>query len=141
MRGRTGIRFTILAVLCALLTGCFGSMQVKREGSRSFQKPFDDVWAASLKALNEMEFTVTSTKKDQIGLPAFKKWSGTITAEGSKNVLLQAKPPRLNITVRDKGGKIEVICEAIQDKQMIDYGISSKNKNRFLEILDRLLRK
>ena len=136
-------KIRIIGLLSGFLvfSGCMGSMQVKREGSAHYKVPFNRAWEAALQAVQDMEFTVTNTQRDQIGLPAFKKWSGTITAEGRKNMLLQVHPPQLIITVRDSGESIRVVCRAVQDKQMIDYGISTRNKNRFFELFNQHLKR
>jgi len=95
---RCKTRIIGLGVCLFLLSGCMGSMQVKREGSAHYKVPFNQAWEAALRAVKDMEFTVTNTQRDQIGLPAFRGDGPAPFLEGRKNVLLQVHPPQIIIT-------------------------------------------
>ncbi len=128
------IFFTFILCSCA-------SMKVKKEGTGVYKKyTFDEVWNASLSALKELEYFVWQQDKG-ISLPAFSEKKGIIQARKEKKTLLQVRDPKLFITIKQEGDKILVYCQAIQEGQFYDYGLSSKSIKKFLESLDKNLKK
>jgi len=131
------IGFFILSVFIAC-----ASFQVKKKESFQYKNvSFEAVWAAASKALQEMDFEIKETKKEKIGLPAYSEWTGYILAEGKRNFLTQVAAPQMRITIKRQGGRVEVTCEAIQPKQVVDYGGTRKNIDRFYHLLNKNLPK
>ncbi|MGB8951225.1 MAG: hypothetical protein WCC06_00965 [Candidatus Aminicenantales bacterium] len=75
-----------------------------------------------------MNFVIIKQKKESVGLPAYRKWSGVIEAKAKKKLLLEKNYPLLSITVKDIGGKIEVRCQPAQKSH-------TKHQNSFFEYL------
>ncbi|MFP4081976.1 MAG: hypothetical protein ACLFVG_04365 [Candidatus Aminicenantes bacterium] len=133
-------KISILIAASFLFSSCLASLQVKKQRSSSYENiSFSQVWEAALKSVEDMGFTIKEANKEEIKLPAFSEWKGVISAEGEKNALTQVKPPQLYVTLREKGGRIEVDCQATQPRQMIDYGETKKNLRRFFEYLSQNL--
>lgn len=130
----------LLGILASLALACCASWQVKKQESATYgDLPFDRVWNAAVKSLEEMEFVVKDSKKEKIGLPAFSEWTGDIYAEGKKSILTQVTTPQLRVHIKRQGGKVEVRCEAVQPKQLVDYGKSKENVRKFFERLNQNL--
>jgi hypothetical protein len=70
---------------------------------------FDEVWDATIKAVDDIKFTVDSLDRE----------SGFIGALRGKDVLQHA-PPRLSILVSDLGGRVFVDCKVLQQDQFVD---------------------
>ena len=70
---------------------------------------FDDVWDATIKAVNDIKFTVDSVDRE----------SGFIGAQRGKDVLQHA-PPRLSIMITNLGGRVFVDCKVLQQDQFVD---------------------
>ena len=127
--------------LASLFLVCCASIQVKKQESNFYENfSFNAVWNAALEAVKDMGFTIIDSDRG-ISLPAFSEQKGYIHAEGEKNSLTQRVSPQLQITIEKKGGKIFVDCQAIQPKQLFDFGKSRKNIKKFFERLNVNLRK
>jgi hypothetical protein len=79
---------------------------------------FDEVWEASLKAVNDIDFTIDSVDKD----------AGFISAESGMRVF-ESSPPRLSIFIKEMNGKVRVDCRVLQ-KEHIDLGGHGKKTVR-----------
>ncbi len=124
-------KMMVISGLCLILLNCMGSMQVKQEASEFYENySFDEVWVASLRAIQDIGFTIKNTERD----------SGLIYAEGGRNVITQNEAPQLNIMIIDTGGKVHVDCRAVQPSQIVDYGAGKKNINNFLIALNKRLK-
>ena len=71
---------------------------------------FDEVWEASIKAVNDIDFTIDSVDKT----------AGFISAESGMRVF-ESSPPRLSIMIKEMNGKVRVNCRVLQ-KEHIDLG-------------------
>ena len=124
-------KMIVIGGLCLILLNCMGSMQVKQEASKFYENySFDEVWVASLRAIQDIGFTIKNTEKE----------SGLIYAEGGRNVITQNESPQLNIMVIESGEKVHVDCRAVQPGQIVDYGAGKKNINKFLIALNKRLK-
>jgi hypothetical protein len=79
---------------------------------------FDEVWEASLKAVNDIDFTIDSVDKT----------AGFISAESGMRVF-ESSPPRLSIFIKEMNGKVRVDCRVLQ-KEHIDLGGHGKKTVR-----------
>lgn len=79
---------------------------------------FDEVWEASLKAVNDIDLTIDSVDKA----------AGFISAESGMRVF-ESSPPRLSIMIKEMNGKVRVDCRVLQ-KEHIDLGGHGKKTVR-----------
>ncbi len=114
----------ILACLsCAIQT-------VKTESSHWRNRTFDEVWEASIAAVNDIEFTIDSLDRE----------AGFIGAESGRYVLGGDAPPRLSIMIREFGDSISVECKVLQKEQFVDiFGIGKKIVREFRMALNQNL--
>ena len=87
---------------------------------------FEEVWSASIKAVNDIEFTLDSTDKE----------AGFIAAERGKHILQNA-PPRLAIMIKEIENKVMIECKILQKEQYIDIiGHGRKTIRNFMVALN-----
>jgi hypothetical protein len=111
-----GLSLVILVcVSCAVQT-------VKTETSYWRNWTFDEVWEASIEAVNDIQFTVDSLDRD----------AGFIGAESGRYLLGGDAPPRLSILIRDFGDSVTVDCKVLQKDQLFDvFGLGKKIVREF----------
>jgi hypothetical protein len=116
--------FLLLACMsCAIQT-------VKTESSHWQYRTFDEVWEASIEAVNDIEFTVDSLDRE----------AGFIGAESGRYVLGGDAPPRLSIMIREHDNSVSVDCKVLQKEQLVDiFGIGKKIVREFMIALNRNL--
>ena len=113
----------LICVSCAIQT-------VKTETSFWREKTFGEVWDASIKAVNDIEFTIDSVDRD----------AGFIGAESGTYVMGDA-PPRLSIIIKDFGDSVSVDCKVLQKEQLVDvFGIGKKIAREFMIALGKNLK-
>lgn len=96
---------------------------VKTETSNWRNRTFDEVWDASIAAVNDIEFTIDSIDRD----------AGFIGAESGRYVLGGDAPPRLSIMIREFGDSVSVDCKVLQKEQFVDvFGIGKKIVREFM---------
>ncbi len=89
-------------------------------------RTFDEVWNASVRALDDIDFTIDSVDRE----------TGFIAAERGRHTL-QSAPPRLSIMIEDMGDKISVRCRILQKEQYFDiFGFGRKTVRDFLTALN-----
>jgi len=87
---------------------------------------FDEVWIASVRAVNDIGFTVDSLDKD----------AGFIGAESGTHIG-QDVPPRLSIMITEVRGRVYVDCKVLQKEQYIDiFGHGQRTIRKFMEALN-----
>lgn len=84
---------------------------IKQEAEFLDNYTFEQVWNASIKAINDIEFVVDSMDKD----------AGFIAAERGRH-LFEKAPPRLSVMIKEVGGKVYVDCKVLKKEQFIDIG-------------------
>jgi hypothetical protein len=103
---------------------------VKTETSYWRNWTFDEVWEASIAAVNDISFTIDSIDKE----------AGFIGAESGRYVLGGDAPPRLSIMVKDFGDSVSVDCKVLQKEQLVDiFGIGKKIVREFMMALSQNL--
>ena len=113
----------LIFVSCAIQT-------VKTETSFWRNKTFEEVWEASIEAVNDIEFTVDSLDRE----------AGFIGAESGKYVFGGDAPPRLSIMIREIDGRVSVDCKVLQKEQLVDiFGIGKKIMREFMIALQQNL--
>jgi hypothetical protein len=133
------LAWILVSLIFLTFAGC-ASFQVKKQGSFNYRDmPFETVWNAAIRSLDEMGFEIKDSKKEKIGLPAYSEWTGYIFAVGKRNVFTQVAAPQMRVNIKRQGGKVEVSCEAVQPKQFVDYGGSKKNIEKFHSLLNKNL--
>ncbi len=114
----------ILACMsCAIQT-------VKTKTSYWQNRTFDEVWEASIEAVNDIAFTIDSIDRE----------AGFIGAESGRYVLGGDAPPRLSIMVREFDDSVSVDCKVLQKEQLVDiFGIGKKIVREFMIALNQNL--
>ena len=107
----------ILVVL--VLVSCV-KQTIKQEATFLENHTFEEVWKASIKAINDIEFTVDSMDKE----------AGFIAAERGRKAFVENAPPRLSVLIKEVGGKVYVDCKVLQKNQFIDIGGTGKKTVR-----------
>lgn len=103
-------KFWLILVVLALVS-CV-KQTIKQEATFLENHTFDEVWNASIKAINDIEFTVDSMDKE----------AGFIAAERGRKAFVENAPPRLSVMIKEVGGKVYVDCKVLQKNQYIDLG-------------------
>ncbi len=98
----------LITLLLAAATACV-QQTVHQRSTFLDNHSFDEVWDATIKAVNDIKFTVDSVDRE----------SGFIGAQRGKDVLQRA-PPRLSIMISDLGGRVFVDCKVLQQEQFVD---------------------
>ena len=102
---------------------------IKQEATFLENHTFEEVWNASIKAINDIDFVVDSMDKD----------AGFIAAERGRHVFEKASP-RLSVMIKEVGGKVYVDCKVLQKEQYIDLGgTGKKTVRRFMIALNQNL--
>ena len=115
-------------MLPLLLLACMSCaiQTVKTETSYWRNWTFDEVWEASIAAVNDISFTIDSIDRE----------AGFIGAESGRYVLGGDAPPRLSIMIRDFGDSVSVDCKVLQKEQLVDiFGIGKKIVREFMMAL------
>ncbi len=102
-------KFWLLLVVLVLVS-CV-KHTIKQEATFLENHTFEEVWNASIKAINDIEFIVDSMDKD----------AGFIAAERGRH-LFEKAPPRLSVMIKEVGGKVYVDCKVLKKEQYLDIG-------------------
>jgi hypothetical protein len=97
-------------LLALFLVACIRHT-IKQEATFLENHTFEEVWNASIKAVNDIEFVVDSMDKS----------AGFIGAERGRHIL-EKVPPRLSIMIKEVGGKVYIDCKVLKKEQYIDLG-------------------
>ena len=92
---------------------------IKQEATFLENYSFEEVWSASIKAINDIDFIVDSMDKD----------AGFIAAERGRH-LLEKSAPRLSVMIKEVGGKVYVDCKVLKKEQYIDIGGTARKAVR-----------
>jgi hypothetical protein len=115
--------FILMAVSCVNQT-------INHEVDLLQDYSFDEVWAASISAINDIGYTIDSVDKE----------TGFISAESGPHVFQHA-PPRMSIMITSSNGKVYVDCKLLQKEQFFDlFGIGRKTVRKFMNALYSNLR-
>lgn len=116
--------FLILAcVSCAIQT-------IETESNFWRNRTFDEVWEASIMAVNDIEFTIDSMDRE----------TGFIGAESGRYILGGDAPPRLSIMIKELDNSVTVDCKVLQKEQLVDVlGIGKKIVREFMFALNQNL--
>ncbi len=120
-------KFWLILVVLALVS-CV-KQTIKQEATFLENHNFEEVWNASIKAVNDIRFIVDSVDKE----------AGFISAERGRHVFEKA-PPRLSVMIKEVGGKVYVDCKVLQKEQYVDIGgIGKKAVRNFMIALNQNL--
>lgn len=87
---------------------------------------FDEVWRASIMAVDDIGFTIDSLDLE----------TGFIGAESGRHIGQQA-PPRLAIFINEFRGRVYVDCKVLQKEQFFDiFGHGERTIRRFMTALN-----
>ncbi len=115
--------FVLACVSCAIQT-------VNTETNYWRNRTFDEVWEASIAAVNDIEFTIDSMDRE----------TGFIGAERGRYVLGGDAPPRLSIMIKEFDNSVMVDCKVLQKEQLVDIlGIGKKIMREFMFALNQNL--
>jgi len=116
----------IFAVLLALALVSCVQQTINMESRFLDNYTFDEVWRASISAVNDIGFTI-----DSLDIEA-----GFIGAESGTHILQEA-PPRLSIFITESRGRVFVDCKVLQKEQFIDlFGHGERTIRKFMTALN-----
>ncbi len=119
---------TLVIILALFLVSCI-RQTVKMESRFIDDFSFQEVWKASIMAVNEIDFTIDSLDKD----------AGFIGAESGRHIGQDA-PPRLSIMITESRGRVYVNCKVLQKEEFIDlFGHGKRTVRKFMVALNRNL--
>jgi hypothetical protein len=119
----------LLAILILACVSCL-NQTVNTETTFLKGRTFDEVWEASIKAVNDIEFTIDSIDKE----------AGFIGAERGTHPLGGDAPPRISIIVKESDRDVSVDCRVLQKEQFIDVlGMGKKIVREFMMALNQNL--
>ncbi len=120
----------LLAVLLLACVSC-AIQTVNTETDYWRNRTFDEVWEASIAAVNDIDFTIDSMDRE----------TGFIGAESGRYVLGGDAPPRLSIMIKEFDNSVSVDCKVLQKEQLVDvFGIGKKIMREFMSALNQNLR-
>ncbi len=103
---------------------------IKQEETFLENHNFEEVWSASIKAINDIEFTTDSMDKE----------AGFIGAERGRKAFVEKAPTRIAVMIKEIGGKVYVDCKVLQKNQFIDIGgVGKKTIRKFMIALNQNL--
>ena len=120
-------------LLCLVLSAficCTPSHKVIQEPPLQETKYFDnftidEVWAAALLAIDDLDFATQKEIKD----------SGFIYAQAKTNLNPQFLPPHMNVYIRNENGRVRVNCHAVIPGQETNLRASSAIVKQFFTAL------
>lgn len=122
----------LLVMLVVVLVLAFVSCirQTVRMDSRFLDDySFEEVWSASIRAVNDIDFTIDSMDKE----------AGFIGAESGTHIGQEA-PPRLSIMITESRGRVYLNCKVLQKEQFVDiFGHGRRTIRKFMTALNRNL--
>ena len=119
----------LLPLLILVFMSC-AIQTVKTDTHYWRNRTFDEVWEASIDAVNDIEFTIDSIDRG----------TGFIGAESGRYVLGGDAPPRLSIMIREFDDGVSVNCKVLQKEQLVDiFGIGKKIVREFMIALNQNL--
>lgn len=115
----------LLVFLALALVSCI-RQTVNTQSTFLDHHDFDEVWRASIRAVNDIGFTVDSMDKA----------AGFIGAESGTHIG-QDVPPRLSIMITEIRGRVYVDCKVLQKEQFVDvFGHGKRTIRRFMTALN-----
>jgi hypothetical protein len=114
-------------LLTPLLIACLCCTQqvINRDTTFLDNHSFEEIWNASIEAVDDIDFTIASMDKS----------SGFISAESGPRIF-EDNPPHLSITIEEINGKVMVECKVLQ-KEFIDIaGHGRRTIKNFLAALN-----
>jgi hypothetical protein len=115
----------LLVLLALALVSCI-NQTINMESRFLDNYDFDEVWRASIRAVDDIGFTI-----DSIDLE-----TGFIGAESGRHIG-QKVPPRLAIFVTEIRGRVYVDCKVLQKEQFFDiFGHGERTIRRFMTALN-----
>ena len=115
----------LLVLLALALVSCI-RQTINMESRFLDNYDFDEVWRASIRAVDDIGFTI-----DSIDLE-----TGFIGAESGRHIG-QKVPPRLAIFVTEFRGRVYVDCKVLQKEQFFDiFGHGERTIRRFMTALN-----
>lgn len=120
---------TLLAIVILACVSCL-NQTVHTETTFLKNRTFEEVWEASIKAVNGIEFTIDSLDKE----------AGFIGAERGSHPLGGDAPPRLSIMLKKYDRDVSVDCKVLQKEQFVDaLGMGKKIVREFMIALNQNL--
>ena len=119
------VLITTIIFLSLLFTSCI-RQTIHRDMSFFENYTYEDVWLASVQAVNDIGFTIDNMDKT----------SGFIAAESGTHIG-QEVPPRISIMISEFKGRIYVDCKVLQKEQFIDiFGHGKRIYRNFMVALN-----
>lgn len=123
------ILLVVLVVILVLFLASCIRQTVKTESRFLDDYTFEEVWRASIRAVNDIHFTIDGLDKD----------AGFIGAESGTQIG-QDVPPRLSIMITETRGRVYINCKVLHKEEFIDiFGHGRRTVRRFMVALNRNL--
>ena len=119
-------------LLAIMILACFSCINQTINTESSFLEgyTYEDVWEASIKAVNDIDFTIDGMDKE----------AGFIGAESGPHILGGDGPMRLSIMIKKYGQHVGLDLRVLQEEQPIDlFGIGKKIVRDFYMALNQNL--
>ena len=119
-------------LLAIMILSCFSCINQTINTESSFLEgyTYEDVWKASIKAVNDIDFTIDGMDKE----------AGFIGAESGPHILGGDGPMRLSIMIKKYGQHVGLDLRVLQEEQPIDlFGIGKKIVRNFYMALNQNL--
>lgn len=118
-----------LAVLILAGLSCI-NQTVRTESTFLDGYTYDEVWEASIRAVNDIDFTIDGMDAE----------AGFIGAESGPHILSGDAPMRLSIMIRQSSGRVSLNCRVLQKELIVDvFGVGKKIVRDFFSALNRNL--
>ena len=119
----------LLAVMILACLSCI-NQTVRTESTFLDGYTYEEVWEASISAVNDIDFTIDGMDMD----------AGFIGAESGPHILSGDAPTRLSIMIREAGERVSLDCRVLQKEQFVDvFGVGKKIVRDFLIALNQNL--
>ncbi len=119
----------LLAVMILACLSCI-NQTVETESTFLDGHTYEEVWEASIRAVNDIDFTI-----DGMDIEA-----GFIGAESGPHLLGGDGPMRLSILIKEYGERVRLDCRVLQKEQLIDlFGVGKKIVRDFYVALNQNL--
>jgi len=119
----------LLAVMILACLSCI-NQTIKTESMFLDGYTYEEVWEASIRAVNNIDFTIDSMDIE----------AGFIGAESGSHILGGKGPTRLSIMIREDGEHVSLDCRVLLKEQFIDpFGVGKKIVRDFMMALNQNL--
>jgi hypothetical protein len=123
------MKYFLVAITILVCVSCI-NQTVNTESTFLKGHSYEEVWEASIQAVNDIDFTIDGMDVE----------AGFIGAESGPHILGGDSPTRLSIMIREYGDSVSLDCRVLQKEQFIDlFGVGKKIVDDFMIALNQNL--